>query len=231
MIQYLADCNPSHYKRGYLCALLLEQRMEIIKESHWESIYQTKDTTQVGWFQSHPQVSVDLISEMKISKTSSVIDMGGGDGLLVDWLVEQRFEDITVIDISSSALMKSKNRLKDSAAKVQWETCDILNFEPEKKFELWHDRAVFHFLNDPKEQQIYRRLVECSIESGGYLLIMTFSKSGPKTCSGLPVQQYDIQDLKEFFSQEFELKEGLNYDHITPSGLAQNYSVVRLRRK
>lgn len=205
--------------------------METVKESHWEKVYQTKDTTQVGWFQGKPKVSINLISDAKISKTAPVIDVGGGDGLLVDWLLEGGFENITVLDISASALEKSKNRLGESAAKVQWEACDILDFEPKGKFELWHDRAVFHFLTDPKEQQIYRRLVECSIHSGGYLLIMTFSKSGPKTCSGLPIQQYDVQDLEEFFGQEFELTESLNYDHITPSGIAQNYSVCLFRRR
>lgn len=205
--------------------------MDKVKRSHWENVYQTKDTTKVGWFQGMPKVSMDLISETKISKNSSVIDVGGGDGTLVDWLLGERFEQITVLDISASALEKSKIRLGESASKVQWEACDILDFEPKGKFDLWHDRAVFHFLTDPKDQQIYRRLVECSIHSGGFLLVMTFSKSGPTTCSGLPVQQYDIQDLEEFFIQEFELIESLNYDHITPSGIAQNYSVALFRRK
>jgi 2-polyprenyl-3-methyl-5-hydroxy-6-metoxy-1,4-benzoquinol methylase len=205
--------------------------MDKVKRSHWENVYQIKDTTKVGWFQGVPKVSMDLISETKISKNSSVIDVGGGDGTLVDWLLGERFEQITVLDISASALEKSKIRLGESASKVQWEACDILDFEPKGKFDLWHDRAVFHFLTDPKDQQIYRRLVECSIHSGGFLLLMTFSKSGPTTCSGLPVQQYDIQDLEEFFIQEFELTESLNYDHITPSGIAQNYSVALFRRK
>ncbi|KPQ13556.1 MAG: hypothetical protein HLUCCX10_12625 [Algoriphagus marincola HL-49] len=205
--------------------------MEKVKESHWEKVYQTKDTTKVGWFQIQPQVSIDLISEIEIDKTSPVIDVGGGDGLLVDWLVKERFSKVTVLDIATAALDKSKARLGEEAAKVVWESVDILKFHPERKFEIWHDRAVFHFLTDPKEQQIYRRLVESSILSGGHLLIMTFSKSGPKTCSGLPVQQYDIQDLEEFFDQEFELTKSLNYDHITPSGIAQNYSVALLRRK
>ncbi|WP_209332171.1 class I SAM-dependent methyltransferase [Lunatimonas salinarum] len=205
--------------------------MEKINKSHWENVYQTKDTTQVGWFQGTPKVSIDLISGTKISGTTSVIDVGGGDGALVDWLLEEGFEKITVLDISASALEKSKIRLGEPSSKVLWEACDILDFEPKKKFDLWHDRAVFHFLTNPKDQQIYRRLVECSIHSGGFLLVMTFSKSGPTTCSGLTVQQYDIQDLEEFFVQEFELIQSLNYDHITPSGTAQNYSVALFRRK
>lgn len=198
---------------------------------HWETVYQTKDTTKVGWFQTKPKVSIDLISGLKIPKNAPVIDVGGGDGVLVDWLLEEGFEHITVLDISASALENSKNRLGESASKVRWEVCDILEFEPEGKFELWHDRAIFHFLTEPKDQQIYRRLVECAIHSGGYLLILTFSKSGPKSCSGLPVKQYDVSDLEEFFGDEFELVNSLNYDHITPSGAGQNYSVGLFRRK
>lgn len=205
--------------------------MEKVEESHWEKVYQTKDTTQVGWFQTKPQVSIDLISRTKISKNSPIIDVGGGDGTLVDWLLEDGFNDVSVLDISDSALRKAKNRLGKSASKVHWITSDILEFEPEGKFYLWHDRAVFHFLVDPQEQQIYRRLVECSIAPGGYLLMMAFSKSGPKTCSGLPVQQYGIDELEEFFSPDFELIESLNYDHITPSGSAQNYSVCLFQRR
>lgn len=205
--------------------------MEKVEESHWEKVYQTKDTTQVGWFQAKPQVSIDLISRIKISKNSPVIDVGGGDGALVDWFLEEGFKDVSVLDISDSALGKVKNRLGKSASKVHWITSDILEFEPEGKFYLWHDRAVFHFLVDPQEQQTYRRIVECSIAPRGYLLMMTFSKSGPKTCSGLPVQQYDIHELEEFFSHEFELIESLNYDHITPSGSAQNYSVCLFQRR
>lgn len=205
--------------------------MDKVKKSHWETVYQTKNTTKVGWFQGMPKVSMDLISEIKISKNASVIDVGGGDGSLVDWLLGEGFEQITVLDISASALEKSKIRLGELASKVHWEACDILDFEPKGKFDLWHDRAVFHFLTNPKEQLVYRKLVEKAISPEGYMLIMTFSKSGPKTCSGLPVQQYDIQDLKEFFSPEFELTESLNYDHITPSGSAQNYSVALFRRK
>lgn len=205
--------------------------MEKVRKSHWETVYQTKDTTKVGWFQPLPQVSTAFISEVNLPKNASIIDVGAGDGLLVDWLLENDFGQITVLDISASALQKAKNRLGDPASKVNWEVADIVDFEPKRKFDFWHDRAVFHFLTEPKDQQTYLRLVECSIPSGGYLLVMTFSRSGPKTCSGLPVQQYDVADLEEFFSQEFELVRSMNYDHFTPSGTAQNYSVGLFRRK
>lgn len=202
-----------------------------VKKIHWENVYQTKDTTRVGWFQATPHVSMDLILEAKVSKDSPVIDVGGGDGFLVDKLLQEGFQDITILDISNSALEKAKNRLGESASKVNWVSCDILEFETQAKFRLWHDRAVFHFLTDPIEQLTYRRLVENSIADSGYLLIMTFSKTGPTTCSGLPVQQYDITDLERFFFKKFELIDSMNYDHITPSGTAQNYSVCLFRKR
>lgn len=193
-------------------------------------MYQTKDTTKVGWFQPKPQISLDLIRKVGIAFDSSILDVGGGDSLLVDWLLEMGFEDITILDISLSALEKAKERLGTEGSKIDWKVSDILEFKWDRKVNLWHDRAVFHFLTDPEKQQRYRSLVEEAIVPGGFLLLMTFSKSGPKTCSGLPVQQYDISDLEGFFSQGFDLVEGLNYDHNTPSGVTQNYSVCLFRR-
>jgi 2-polyprenyl-3-methyl-5-hydroxy-6-metoxy-1,4-benzoquinol methylase len=205
--------------------------MEKLRKGHWEAVYQTKDTTKVGWFQPVPQVSIELIFDLNLAKKSFIIDVGGGDSLLVDWLVDQEYEHVTLLDISESALQKAQNRLGKSASKVTWEVFDILEFEPKAEFDLWHDRAVFHFLTEPNEQQTYKSLVERAIASEGYLLVMTFSKSGPKSCSGLPVQQYDVADLEAFFSQKFELIKSLNYDHITPSESAQNYSVCLFRRR
>lgn len=205
--------------------------MEKVKKGHWETVYQTKDTTKVGWFQPVPHVSIELIVDLNLSKKASIIDVGGGDSLLVDWFLDQEYEYVTLLDISESALQKAQNRLGPSASKVTWEVSDILEFEPQTEFDLWNDRAVFHFLTEPNEQQAYKSLVERAIASGGHLLVMTFSKSGPKSCSGLPVQQYDIVDLQEFFSKEFEFVKGLNYDHITPSRSAQNYSVCLFRRR
>lgn len=202
-----------------------------VKKEHWEAVYQTKDTTKVGWFQQVPRVSIEWIDQLNLSKNASIIDVGGGDGFLVDWLVDQGYEHVTLLDISESALQKAQNRLGPSASKVTWEVSDILEFESSAKVELWHDRAVFHFLTEPNDQQTYRSLVERSIVSGGYLLLMTFSRSGPSTCSGLPVQQYDEADLKSMFIQEFDCIKNLNYDHITPSGSPQNYTVALFRRK
>lgn len=174
---------------------------------------------------------MDFIGKTGVPNDAAILDVGGGDGKLVDHLLEEEFQDISILDISETALEKIKFRLGARQAQVKFIVSDIGDFEPSGKFDLWHDRAVFHFLTDPMDQRKYRSLVECSIASGGYFLVATFSKSGPNTCSGLPVQQYDIQDLEEFFGQEFHLLEGINYDHITPSGSAQNYSVCLFRKK
>lgn len=200
-------------------------------KKHWETVYQTKDTTKVGWHQAKPQVSLDFIGKAQLSKDASILDVGGGDSKLVDYLLDERFQDISVLDISERALEKVKLRLGEMQAQVKFIVSNILDFQPREKFWIWHDRAAFHFLTDPIDQQNYSGLVARSIASGGYLIIATFSKEGPDTCSGLPVRQYDILDLKEFFYQEFHLLEGINYDHNTPSGSVQNYSVCLFRRK
>ncbi len=204
--------------------------MESALEKHWQTIYQTKDTTKVGWHQEKPQVSLDLIEKASIPKGAAILDVGGGDSKLVDHLLENGYQDILVLDISESALEKIKLRLGDWKEQAKFVVANILDFKPREKFQLWHDRAVFHFLNEANDQLIYRNLVESSLPPGGYLIVATFSKNGPNTCSGLPVKQYDITDLEDFFGQKFHLLEGINYDHITPSGSAQNYSVCLFQR-
>jgi 2-polyprenyl-3-methyl-5-hydroxy-6-metoxy-1,4-benzoquinol methylase len=204
--------------------------METTLETHWETVYQTKDTTKVGWHQTKPQISLDFIDKGHLPKNASILDVGGGDSKLVDYLLADGFQDITVLDISETALEKIKKRLKERQVQVKFVVSNILDFNPKAKFSLWHDRAVFHFLTGKRDHQEYLSLVEATIDSGGYLIIATFSKSGPSVCSGLPVQQYDIKDLEEFFSPAFLLLEGINYDHITPGGSPQNYSVCLFQR-
>ncbi len=204
--------------------------MESTLEKYWQTIYQTKDTTKVGWHQEIPQVSLDFVGRTRIPKNAAILDVGGGGSKLVDHLLEKGYQDILVLDISETALEKIKQRLGDRKEQVKFVDSNILDFKPREKFLLWHDRAVFHFLSDANDQLIYRSLVETSIPSGGYFVVAAFSKNGPNTCSGLPVKQYNIKDLEEFFEQEFRLLEGINYDHKTPLGSAQNYSVCLFQR-
>ncbi|MDP2041296.1 MAG: class I SAM-dependent methyltransferase [Algoriphagus sp.] len=197
---------------------------------HWQNIYQAKDTTKVGWHQERPQISLDFIAKSKVSPEDPIIDVGGGDSRLVDHLLEIGFQNLWILDISAKALNKVKHRLAQKQGQVTYSVSDVLDFHPKTKFGLWHDRAVFHFLMDKKEQQAYRSLVEGIIAPGGYMVLATFSRSGPNMCSGLPVKQYSIEDLEEFFSHEFSLMEGINYDHITPAGIPQNYTVCLFQR-
>ena len=204
--------------------------MESTLVKHWQTIYQTKDTTKVAWYQEKPQVSLNLIDKIRLRKNAAILDVGGGDSKLVDLLLEKGYQDILILDISEAASEKIKFRLGDWKERIKFVVSNILDFKPAGKFRLWHDRATFHFLTDANDQVIYRNLVGSSLSSGGYLIVATFSNNGPNTCSGLPVKQYSIKDLEEFFGQEFHLLEGINYDHITPSGSVQNFSVCLFRR-
>ena len=135
--------------------------------NHWETVCLTKGTAKVGWFQLLPHDSIELIVYLNLSKKASIIDVGGGDSLLVDWFLDQEYEYVTLLNISESAIKKARNRLGPSASKGTWEVSDILEFEPKAKFDLWYDRAVFHFLTEPNYQQTYKSLVECAIASEG----------------------------------------------------------------
>ncbi|SDD33169.1 Methyltransferase domain-containing protein [Algoriphagus faecimaris] len=199
---------------------------------HWEEVYQTKDSTKVGWFQSKPEKSLSCIHKIDLPKDVRIIDVGGGDSLLVDHLLDEGYKGLHVLDISNGALKNAQNRLASKSSQVFWHAQDILQgLDPSLKFDLWHDRAAFHFFTEEKDQIRYREIVSASLNKGGFFIIGTFSPKGPNTCSGLPICQYSIAALSHFFSKSFRLFEGFNYDHITPSGSIQNYSMAILRRR
>jgi SAM-dependent methyltransferase len=200
-------------------------------QNHWENVYETKDTTRVGWFQQKPIVSLNFIEYLDIPKAAKILDAGGGDSLLVDYLLYLGYQNITVLDISAAAIQNAQIRLGSLADDVQWIVDDLSKCQLEEKFDLWHDRAAFHFLNKKEELDHYLDLVQKSVMKGGYLIMGTFSKNGPTTCSGLPVTQYSIESLSEFFSDFFEPIKCLNPDHITTGGVEQNYSFCAFRRK
>ncbi|RZS97929.1 class I SAM-dependent methyltransferase [Cecembia calidifontis] len=202
-----------------------------VTKDHWENVYETKDTTKVGWFQEKPIVSLDLIEEFGINKNSAILDVGGGDSLLVDHLLALGYKDISVLDISSTSLKKAKIRLGKNADKIEWIHSDIIDFNPDRKYDVWHDRAVFHFLMDKEKIDIYLKISSLHIKPGGWLFIGVFSETGPETCSGLPVQRYSTVALAETFSMSFDCVKSFNTDHITPSGVTQNYSFCCLKRK
>ena len=200
------------------------------KLKHWEKIYQTKDFTEVGWYQKTPTVSLSFFEESKITKDAKILDVGGGDSFLVDHLLDLGYLHVHVLDLSAKAIEKSKVRLGKDASKVTWINTDILLFEPKEKFDVWHDRAAFHFLLDPKEIEKYVRIANESVSEGGLMLIGTFSDQGPTHCSGLPVTQYSIEKLAEVFSPYFQKTKCFQTDHITPGGAKQHYTFCTFRK-
>lgn len=200
-------------------------------QKHWENVYETKDTTRVGWFQQKPIVSLNFFEYLKIPETAKILDAGGGDSLLVDCLLDIGYQNITVLDISAAAIQNAQIRLGSLADEVHWIVDDLSKCKLDEKYDVWHDRAAFHFLNKKEELDNYLDLVQMAVERGGYLIMGTFSENGPTTCSGLPVTQYSIESLKKFFTDFFEPIKCLNTDHVTPGGIVQNYSFCAFRRK
>lgn len=190
-------------------------------KNHWENVYETKNPDQVSWTQEKPQTSIDFIHSFGLGKEAKIIDIGGGDGNLVDFLLEEGYQNITVLDISAKALEKAKQRLGDNAHKVKWIATDITAFEPTETYDIWHDRAAFHFLTTSEQISKYIDIAKNSID--GFLILGTFSKNGPTKCSGLDIHQYDETSLAEKFKESFEKIQCITEDHITPFETTQNF--------
>lgn len=203
--------------------------MEETRKEHWEQVYKTKDASQVSWTQERPKTSLDFIHSFKLPKTASIIDIGGGDSKLVDYLLEEGYENITVLDISGEALKKARKRLGERAAKVTWIQADINTFSTDKKFDLWHDRATFHFLTTSDQVKHYLETAKKSVT--GYLTIGTFSEKGPEKCSGLPVRQYSEESLTRETRNGFDKLSCLTEDHITPFNTRQNFLFCSFKRQ
>jgi 2-polyprenyl-3-methyl-5-hydroxy-6-metoxy-1,4-benzoquinol methylase len=191
-------------------------------KTHWEDIYNTKSHYEVSWTELRPEHSLILIHNTQAPRNSPVIDIGGGDSMLVDYLLEDGYSDVTVLDISAAAIERAKKRLGEKAEKVTWVISDILDFKPEKHYAIWHDRATFHFLTSVEQKEKYRSLVEI-VAANGHMILGTFSMSGPEKCSGLPVCQYDITALANVFKDSFEAKRYFYADHLTPFQTSQNF--------
>ena len=201
------------------------------EKKHWENIYQTKQPAEVSWTEEVPYTSLSLIHSFHLPKTARIIDVGGGDAKLVDFLLSENFQDITVLDISSKALERAKQRLGNGAAKVNWIEEDITEFEPATTFDLWHDRAAFHFLCTTEQISKYLSVARKFIRQSGYCVIGTFSENGPENCSGLPVRRYSDKTLAEEFSTGFEKLACVREDHITPFHTKQNFLFCSFKRK
>lgn len=190
-------------------------------KQHWEKVYTEKQPHEVSWTQEVPATSLDFIRGFNLPRNASIIDIGGGDSKLVDFLLMEGFEDITVLDISEQALERAKKRLNEKADKVTWIVSDITDFKPAKHYDLWHDRATFHFLTTGDQIETYLSIAKSSVQ--GFLTIGTFSHNGPTKCSGLEIRQYNEDELQEQLSRGFTKLKCFTEDHQTPFSTKQNF--------
>ena len=200
------------------------------RRKHWENIYQTKQLTEVSWYQPTPETSLDFIKQFNIGIGAKIIDVGGGDSYLVDHLLDEGYRDITVLDISASAIERAKHRLGNRANQVKWIVADAANFQPPEKYDLWHDRAAFHFLTDEAEISNYIATAQQNITPQGVLVIGTFSEQGPKKCSGIEIRQYSENSMVERLKKFFEKIKCITIDHKTPFDTIQNFVFCSFRK-
>jgi trans-aconitate methyltransferase len=200
------------------------------RKNHWENIYQTKDLKEVSWYQPTPKTSLDFFNYFNVPTTAKIIDIGGGDSLLVDHLLDMGYVDISVLDISASAIERAKQRLGDKAERVKWIVAEAASFKPTEKYDFWHDRAAFHFLTDDLEISNYLKTAEQNINSTGVLVIGTFSEQGPKKCSGIEIKQYSETTMTEQLKKFFEKIKCITVDHKTPFETIQNFVFCSFRK-
>ena len=197
---------------------------DIERKKHWENIYQTKAFTEVSWYQEKPETSLYFFKKFNVPKKAKIIDIGGGDSFLVDHLLQLGYTDVTVLDISEKSLERAKLRLGEDAKKVKWIVSDIVAFKPKVKYDVWHDRAAFHFLNTNAEVETYIQLAKKKINEFGLLIVGTFSENGPLKCSGIEIKQYSQTQLTDAFIGRFKKLECFNVDHVTPFATTQNFT-------
>ncbi|MBS1750565.1 MAG: class I SAM-dependent methyltransferase [Bacteroidetes bacterium] len=200
------------------------------RKKHWENIYTTKQQTEVSWYEKVPSTAIELIKELNLPKTANIIDNGGGDSFFVDHLLQLGFTNITVQDISETALAKTKKRLGKDAERITWLVCDESDCSPPGYYDVWHDRAAFHFLTEEAEIQNYINTIENHIRPGGYFIIATFSEQGPSKCSGLPVKQYSETTMSKLLQNSFIKEKCFTTDHHTPFNTEQNFLFCIFRR-
>lgn len=204
--------------------------MERNKE-HWERIYSTKASNEVSWTQNAPSTSLAFIHSFNIPQNAPVIDVGGGESHLVDHLLDEGFTNITVLDISGTALDRSKTRLGEKAKFVKWIVSDVTEFIPDQSYVLWHDRATFHFLTTKTDVEKYLTIASSALSGHGVMTIGTFSESGPDRCSGLDVRKYSEQVLEKTLADNFEKVKCIHEDHVTPFNTVQNFLFCSFLKK
>ncbi|WMJ73983.1 class I SAM-dependent methyltransferase [Cytophagaceae bacterium ABcell3] len=200
----------------------------ISRRKHWEKVFEEKKAEEVSWYQPIPETSINLILSVNPKKNAPIIDIGAGDSMLIDQLISHGFTNIYALDISSKALDKAKRRLGEKADLVKWIVSDITHFKPDTAFDFWHDRAVFHFLTDKKDVEMYRSIAASSVR--GDMSIGTFAPSGPSKCSNLDIQRYSAEELKTVFKEGFTCENCFEEAHLTPAGKVQNFTFCLFRK-
>ncbi|KAB7726468.1 methyltransferase domain-containing protein [Rudanella paleaurantiibacter] len=202
-----------------------------VPKNHWEAIYRTKQADQLSWTQAIPATSLAFIQQAQLPKSARIIDIGGGDSTLVDFLLDEGYEHISVLDMSEAALIRAKERLGNRADRVEWIVSDITAYTPVQPFDFWHDRAAFHFLTTRGQINRYVATARASVVPGGYVTIGTFSENGPEKCSGLPVRRYSEQALTDELTRGFRKLRCLTENHITPFQTSQNFLFCSFQRE
>ena len=198
------------------------------KKKHWENIYQTKNIDGVSWYQETPYESIELIKKFSTTDSDMIIDIGCGKSFLADNLLKLNYKNITLVDISLNALKEVKERLNNKS--LNFIESDVLNLKLVRTFDIWHDRAVFHFITNKKSVEKYISLCNEYIGEGGKLIIGTFAEDGPLKCSGLEIKRYSVENLKELFKENFEFIKGFKKLHSTPFGTRQSFTFCVFRK-
>lgn len=198
---------------------------------HWNEVYATRPADAVSWHQTVPQLSLDLIGRAAMAPDAAIIDIGGGASMLAGHLLRAARRDVTVLDIAATALGVARARLGEDAARIHWIVDDITAWRPQRRYDLWHDRAVFHFLTAEADRNAYLAALRAGTKAGSQIIIATFAPDGPERCSGLPVQRYAPQDLAKVLGDDFVLAESIREDHRTPGGSTQHFQFSRFSRR
>jgi 2-polyprenyl-3-methyl-5-hydroxy-6-metoxy-1,4-benzoquinol methylase len=201
------------------------------REHHWDALYRRQAPTRVSWYQDSPTLSLALIERTGIARAARLVDVGGGASVLVDRLLERGFANVSVLDVASAALAAAKARLGERAQRVEWVVADVTAWRPPGLYDLWHDRAVFHFLVEESDRRAYVATLRAALAPGGHVIIATFALDGPERCSGLPVMRYSADGLAGELGADFRLIESAPETHVTPAGVEQRFLYARFTRR
>ena len=208
----------------------IERIMTDKQQAHWEEVYATKEEAEVSWYQEIPEPSLELLALVEVPLSAAIIDIGGGASRLVDVLFAKGFKDVTVVDLSADALNVTRKRLGQAGSKAKWIVADVTEWEPPVVYDLWHDRAAFHFLNSEQQQRAYIDRLRRGLRIGGHAIIGTFALEGPKKCSGLPVTRYSAESLSTLLGSGFTLLDARRHEHTTPSGVVQKFQFSTFKK-